>query len=167
VIAIVALVPLYFGARAILHEQTLTQLNSRRYQGAEPIRVAAFAEPAPFDWYGVVETDRAVDEIDVPLFGGAPFDPDRARVHFKPMESPILERARETAAARAFLSFARFPFATVARSDEGYEVLIRDLRFVPSLPGEPAIRVVVNLNAQSQVVSSKLEFAAPDKAARP
>jgi len=167
VIAIVALVLLYFGARAVLHEQALGQLNSRRYQGTEPIRVAAFPETVPFNWRGVIETDGAVDEIDVPVFGGARLDPDRARVQFKPMQSPMLDRSRRTAVVRAFLLFARFPLATVTRSDEGYEVLIRDLRFASGLPGEPAIEAVVNLNAQSEVISSKLEFASPNKTVLP
>lgn len=167
VIALLGFVFLYFGARTILHEHAFTQLNSRRYQRAEPIRVAAFPEPVPFDWHGVVETDGTVDEIEVALFGGAPLDPDRAQVQFKPMESPMLDRARQTAEVRAFLSFARFPFASVTRSDDGYEVVIRDLRFAPSLPDEPAIRAVVNLNAQAEVTSSKLEFLAPDKTSLP
>jgi inner membrane protein len=166
VIAILGLVLFYFGGRAIFHEQAVGQLDSRRYQGAEPIRVAAFPEAAPFNWRGVVETDGTVAEIDVPSFG-ATFDTDRARVQFKPMESATLDRARQTPAVRAFLSFARFPLATVTRSDEGYDVLIRDLRFASVLPGEAEIRAVVNLNGQSQVASSKLEFASPDKTNRP
>jgi inner membrane protein len=158
--AIVALaaVGLYFGGRALAHERALALLNARVYAGATPLRVAAFPDPSsPLDWRGIVDTDDAVDEIAVPVLSAEPIDPDTARRHFKPAESEVLERARRSPSAQAFLAFARFPLAAVERTPEGYEVRIRDLRFAAMSSGWEVI-AVVELNEQEQVTADLLQF---------
>ena len=99
----------YIGARGILHNRATTLLDSREYQGFAPLAVGAFPTTSPLTWRGVVSTERAIDELDVPFMPGEVFDPDRAVPHNKPDESPALELASSASTARAFLAFARFP----------------------------------------------------------
>ena len=42
---------------------------------------------------------------------------------------PALAAAMKTQAAKVFLDFARFPWAQVDESEEGYRVSLSDLRF--------------------------------------
>ncbi len=59
--AIVALsfLLLYSCGRFLLHERALATLDSRLYEGAVPVRVAAFPRAdSPFRWAGLVETAR-------------------------------------------------------------------------------------------------------------
>ena len=131
--AVLLLVLLYFGGRAVAHQNALALLNARVYRGEAPLRSAAFPASSPLNWTGLVETPDAIDEVPVPLSGA--FDPEAARPHFKPADSPALESARRSPAAQAFLAFARFPFATQEETPSGYRIEIRDLRFAAAPRG--------------------------------
>ena len=125
------------------------------------LEVAAFPRPAaPLVWSGVVETDNALVNVNVPLGPGSVFDPDLADVHFKPEESLALQNAVKSATALEFLSYARFPLASVEPHGDGFEVRLRDMRFASELPGRRGIVAVIHLNAQSLVIDERLEFDA-------
>ena len=137
-------------------------LDSREYRGQAPLEVAAFPRPAtPLIWSGVVETDNAVVNVNVPLVPGAVFDPDLADEHFKPEESLTLKNAATCATAVEFLSYARFPLASVEPRGDGFEVRLRDMRFASELPGRRGIIAVIHLNAKSLVIDERLEFDTP------
>ncbi|MBZ5699534.1 MAG: metal-dependent hydrolase [Acidobacteriia bacterium] len=156
------LVALFVAGRAVAHQRAVALLDSREYRGQAPLVVAAFPRPSnPFIWSGVVETDNALVNVDVPLSPGAVFDPDAAAVHFKPEESLALSNAGNTATAIEFLGYARFPLAHVEPEGDGYQVRLRDMRFASELPGRRGIIAVIDLNAQSLVINEHLEFDAP------
>jgi membrane-bound metal-dependent hydrolase YbcI (DUF457 family) len=162
VAAVVTLVAVifYVGARGMLHSRAIDLLVSRDYHGQPPERTGAFPSSSnPFAWRGLVSTSGAIDEIAVSLFPGATFDPERAVAHYKPEESPAIAAAQETAEAKLFLSYARFPVAATEPQDAGFEVNIRDLRF-PS--GDRSIEDLVldtRIDAHSQVVEQQMNFA--------
>jgi membrane-bound metal-dependent hydrolase YbcI (DUF457 family) len=157
-----SLVALFVAGRAVAHERALALLDSREYRGQAPLQVAAFPRPStPLVWSGVVETDNALVNVDVPLGPGSVFDPDLAEVHFKPEESLALKNAVKSAAAVEFLSYARFPLASVSPEGGGYQVRLRDMRFASELPGRRGILAVIDLNGQSLVIDGHLEFDAP------
>ncbi len=118
-----------WGLRDFSHRRALGMLNSHSFGQENPLRVGAFPSPlSPFRWIGVVETGRAdyilranslADDVDV----------EDAETLPKPSPSPALAAAQKTPAAGIFLQFARFPWAMVARTEEGYAVYLRDLRF--------------------------------------
>jgi hypothetical protein len=110
-----------------------------------------------------VETDNALVNVDVPLGPGSVFDPDVADVHFKPEESLTLRNAVKSATAIEFLSYARFPLASVAPESDGYQVRLHDMRFASELPGRRGIIAVIELNARSLVTDGHLEFDTPPK----
>ncbi|HEV2198126.1 MAG TPA: metal-dependent hydrolase, partial [Candidatus Acidoferrum sp.] len=89
-LALFALV-LYLGLRFTLHGDAIAALESRTYRGELPHKVAAFAESnSPFHWRGIVETERALHDVEVPVGPGADFDPSSASTTSKPEPSPAL-----------------------------------------------------------------------------
>lgn len=158
-IAGLILVALFVAGRAFARERAVEMLDAREYRSEAPLLVAAFPRPSnPLTWSGVVETENAVFNVDVPLRPGATFDPDLADVHYKPQPLPALSNAVASATAVEFLSYARFPLANVEPRGDGYEVRIRDMRFAWDLPGRRGIVAVIDLNAQSMVTGERLEF---------
>jgi len=154
-----AFVALVVAGRAFAHERAVALLDSRTYRSQTPLVVAAFPKPSnPLLWSGVVETDNAVVNLEVPLGPGLAFDPELAEVHFKPEPSVTLKNAVETQTAMEFLNFARFPLASVQHEGDGFRVRLRDMRFASELPGWQGPIAVIDLNAQSLVVGQRLEF---------
>jgi inner membrane protein len=154
-----ACVVLIIGGRAFAHQRAIALLDSRNYHGQTPLVVAAFPKPSnPLLWSGVVETDNAVINLEVPLGLGRNFDPDLADVHFKPQPSDTLKNAVGSAAAVEFLNFARFPLASVQPEGDGFQVRLRDMRFASELAGRRGIVAIIHLNAQSLVTGDRIEF---------
>ncbi len=159
--AMVALVllALYGGARWALRDRAVELLGSRVYHGATPLAVGAFPGGAsPLAWSGVVETENTLEQLEVSLAPGTAFDADAARTHFKPEVSPQLEAARKTAVAAEFLKFARFPLASVQKTENGYRVELRDLRFASRRPGQRDLTAVIELNPQLQRINEEMRF---------
>ncbi len=157
-----SLVALFVAGRALAHARAVALLDSREYRGQAPLQVAAFPHPSnPLVWSGVVETDNALVNVNVPLGPGSAFDPDLADVHFKPEDSLALKNAVKSATAIEFLSYARFPLANIEPDGGGFQVRLRDMRFASELPGRRGIIAVIHLNAQSRVIDGHLEFDAP------
>jgi hypothetical protein len=151
---------IYFGARAGLHNRAVDELNAREYHGAPALNVGAFPSSiSPFAWRGVVSADNDVEVAEVSLAPGAGFDPDRAARHYKPEESAALIAARNTAAVKMFLHYARFPLASLERDDLGYRFTLRDLRFADDDRSADDIFVRVELGADLRVVSEDFRYA--------
>jgi membrane-bound metal-dependent hydrolase YbcI (DUF457 family) len=153
-----ALVAVYTGGRGILQMRAVKILNSRLYRGAPPNAVGAFPDSiSPFKWYGVVVTENALVRVDVPVIGST-FDPESGHIYFKPEQSDALEAARATPTASLFLSFARFPRASIQRTDAGFHVELSDLRFDVHSPPGRAITAVIDLNLRLLVVNEELRM---------
>ena len=158
VVALV-LVALFIGGRAFAHQRAIALLDSRNYRDQTPLTVAAFPRPSnPLVWSGIVETDSAIINLQVPLGPGSEFDPEQADVHFKPAPSPALNNAISSAAAKEFLNFARFPLATVEPEEEGFQIRVRDMRFASEPAGRRGIIAVFDLNAQNSVIRKHVEY---------
>ena len=93
------------------------------------------------------------------LAPGAGFDPDSAVPHYKPEDSPALDAAQNTPAAKLFLRYARFPLATLEREDDGYQFTLRDLRFESNDNSSDNIIVRVNLDTNLQVIQQEFRYA--------
>ena len=152
---------LVIAGRGYSHQRAIALLDARVYREQTPLVVAALPRPSnPLVWSGVVETDNAIFNLEVPLGPGRRFDPDVADVHYKPQPSVMLKNAVASSAALDFLNFARFPLANVEPRGDGFEVRLRDMRFESELPGRRGVIAVVELNAQSQVIGEHFEFDA-------
>jgi len=158
----IAFAVLVIAGRAFAHERAMALLDSRNYRGQTPLQVAAFPKPSnPFLWSGVVETDNAVFNPEVPLGFGREFDPELADAHFKPQPSLPLKNAVASPTAGEFFNFARFPLASVQPEGDGFQIRLRDMRFESELPGRRGVVAVIDLNAQSLVIGQRLEFEGP------
>ncbi len=155
-----ALVLIYVGARATLHSNVLATMGSRTFHGETPRRVSAFPESLSIlTWHGVVETESALDEIEVSAFSSDTFDADTSVRQFKPDPSPALDAARNTSAARRFLAMAQIPKASLEKTEAGSVVVLRDLRYVAASDTQHEIAAVIELDPNNKVTSQGLVWA--------
>jgi inner membrane protein len=149
---------LYNCGRSVLHTRALASLESRIYQEAIPIRVAAFPDPAnPLKWKGLAETRDFYAVADLNL--ATDFDPTRASIFHKPEPDPALDAARLTPTFEEFLKFSQFPFwriSPVSEPENGKLVEVMDLRFgTPLAPGFMASAV---LGGKLQVIETRFQW---------
>jgi hypothetical protein len=153
------LVTLFLGGRAFAHGRATALLDAREYRGQTALEVAAFPRPSnPLVWSGVVETDNAVFNLEVPIGPTGRFDPELADVHYKPQSSLALKNAIGSAVGIEYLSFARFPLAHVEPEGDGFQVRLRDMRFASELAGRRGVIAVIDLSAQSLVINERFEY---------
>ncbi len=142
--------------RAAFHSNAVAILESRTYHGEVPRRVAAFPIAiSPFAWNGIVETDSALHQIQVNA-PGVSFNPDAAFIIHKPEASPLLDTARDDLIAQAFLKVARFPRATVEKTEEGCRVEIQDLRYAAAGPSKHDIAALFEFDSAGKIVYREL-----------
>ena len=151
---------LYNCGRAVLHTRAVASLDSRIYQEASPLRVAALPDPAnPLKWKGLVETRDFYAVADLNLT--AEFDPTHATIFHKPDPDPALDAARRTATFVEFLRFSQFPLwrvSPVSEPENGKLVEVLDLRFgSPIAPGFMASAV---LSGKLQVLETHFQWGA-------
>jgi membrane-bound metal-dependent hydrolase YbcI (DUF457 family) len=149
-----ALVLIYVSARAILRSSSTALLEPRTYHGESARKVGAFPGALSlFTWHGIVETQSLICLLEVPAGSAKSFDPEAADCMHKPESSRELDVAQKTAVAQNYLQIARFPRASVARTLDGFEVVIRSM--VDQAQGEKRHRVaaVIFLSAQYAVTN--------------
>lgn len=155
-----ALVLAYAGARATLHSNVLAIMESRTFHGETPRRASAFPETLSLlTWHGIVETESALNEIDADAASPDTMDPDSSLRQFKPEPSPALDAARNTITARRFLATAQLPKASLEKTEAGYAVVLRDLRYVASGETQHEIAAVIELDGNNNVTSQELVWA--------
>jgi inner membrane protein len=159
IVALVILV-LYIGTRVMFHAQAVNLLVSREYHGRPPIAVAAFPFAAtPFTWRGVVTTDATVEELPVSLIGGSEFDPDRTLTRYKAEPSAALDAGLRTSVAKTFLAYAKIPFASIIRMENGYRFELRDMRFPLGDSNPENILARADFNSSLQPLREELRYA--------
>jgi membrane-bound metal-dependent hydrolase YbcI (DUF457 family) len=128
-IVALALLGVYIGARAVLQSSAVASLDPHLYGGESARRVDAFPNTLSiFTWHGVVETQSLLCLVNVPAGPGGLFDPELANCLRKPESSPELDAAQKTDVAQKYLQAMPFPRAAVAKTQDGYEVVIRSMR---------------------------------------
>jgi inner membrane protein len=145
---------LFDAARAVLHHRAVAQLDSRLYEGAPPLKAAAFPNPFnPLRWTGVVETARNYRLLEVNAFGQ--LDLDGAATFYKPEIGPSLAAAQSTEPFRYFLYFARFPVwseqPVFTDSGPGIRIDLTDLRF--GTPGHGSFHAIALEGGRNQIHS--------------
>ena len=154
-----AVLLIYFGARAVLHSNAMAAAQSRTYRGESPRGVAAFAESgSPFRWHGIIETESALHEVEVEVGPAAKFDPDSARTSYKPEPSPALDAARNTAVARRFVQAARFPKASVEKTPEGFQITLRDFPYTGDVRSGLRVQATIDTDPVGKVISQQLTW---------
>jgi membrane-bound metal-dependent hydrolase YbcI (DUF457 family) len=160
-------VVLYLGTRFVLHNDALATLESRSYRGESPRKAAAFAESnSPFLWHGIVETERALHDMELEVGPAASFDPDSAITSYKPEPSPALEAARDTSVARRFLQSARFPKATVEKTTDSFRILLRDFPYSLDASSGRRVHALIITDLSGKVLSQELVWDSPQPRSR-
>jgi len=155
--AIVAL----WGIRDFAHRRALSILDSRTYSGEAPQRFSALPVAVnPLTWTGVVETDTSFHVARVNALDANGL-PEEMGTFEKPQPSSALAAAMKTRAGKIFLNFARFPWAQVDESEQGYLVSVRDLRFYHASAQSRGFTLEVELDKNLETRSETFYFAAP------
>ena len=149
----------YLVLRAWLHANTVAALEAHTIAGESPHRAAAFPDStSPFLWHSIVETESALNLVNMRGMGGEVSYASGVTTLRKPEPSPMLAEAQKSSAAVTFIRFARFPKATVEAETEGYSVEIQDLKDQAAEEKTRAIFAGIHLDRNSRVVSSELQW---------
>jgi len=132
IVALLGMIALW-GVRDYEHRRAVNALETRVYDGADPIRVSAYPYWLnPFRWSGVVETENfyATMLVDSSI---PEADPEgRMQIRRKPDETPITLAAKRSYLGQVYLDWAKYPITEteqVEKPQAGYIVRFRDLRF--------------------------------------
>lgn len=153
------LAALYIGLRVLLHANAVASLEAHTIASEMPHRAAAFPDTtSPFLWHSVVETQSTLNLVTMRSMGGEVSYASAVTTLHKPEPSPMLAAAQSSPAAVAFVKFARFPKAVVQTESEGYSVEIQDLQDQATEEKSHAIFADINLDKNSRVLSSELQW---------
>jgi inner membrane protein len=152
-----------WGVRDYEHRRAMNALQSREYQGIDPVRVAAYPTWInPFQWYGVVETPAMFALAPVASLGPEVDPENEMEILYKPEETPVTLAAKRSYMGRVFLDWAQYPITEteeLSGSPGGFIVRFQDLRFAqgPSLLGRDrghrgALGAAVELDNKLNVV---------------
>jgi inner membrane protein len=157
-IAALSMTAALWGLRGFAHARVISLLDSHTYYEENPERLGAFPSPLnPFQWTGVAETESAIHVLPVNALD-SDLDMERDRVFHKPNSTPALTMAMKTRTAEIFLDFARFPWAEVEDSDDGYDVRILDLRFLSPGSRLRTFTAEIRLDKNLQILSESFSF---------
>ncbi len=137
----------------MLHQRVIAQLQARLYDSALPVQAAALPEPfSPVRWTGVVETAQSYRLSNVNAL--QEFDPEAARIFYKPTSRATFDAAKRIDPFRYFLYFARFPLWSempiATNTGSLTRVELTDLRF--GSPGAGSFHCIAIENAHAQVL---------------
>jgi hypothetical protein len=107
----------------------------------------------------MVETERAFYDLDLNLVPGSSFNPDAAVISYKPQSSAPLEAARATESVRRFLEAAKFPKASLEKTNTGYSLRIRDLAQQREPRSGRRVVAIIETDANAKVLSDELAWA--------
>lgn len=150
---------LLWGVRDLAHRRVLGYLDSHTYGQEDPIRLGAFPSPInPLDWTGVVETDTAYYVLDANALDSDVIV-ESAETFRKPGRSTALTAALNSRTGKIFSDFARFLWPEINPTENGYDVTLRDLRFISLLPPHrTGFEVDVRLDDKFHVLSESFVF---------
>jgi inner membrane protein len=141
------------------HRRAAAALNAVMYQNEDPLRVSAYPFPLnPFAWAGVTETRDFFEILQVDATSGEVDPQNRAKLRFKPEETPVTLAAKKSRLGQVYLDWARYPLVQVERlpGDAGYRVQFQDLRFAYALDSSrsqsPPLAGYVELDPQLHVI---------------
>lgn len=160
--AIFALVclSLIWLVRDFQHRRAVAVLDSRVYQGAEPLRVSAFPYAVnPFRWHGVVETETFYEALPVDSRWEEIESEENAITRYKLEETPVIKASKESDLGRVYLDWAQYPVMEVEPLDggkAGHLVRFYDLRYLyPDRETRP-LAASLELDERMNVVAERV-----------
>ena len=171
IFALVCLV-LVWGYRDYQHRRALNAMGALLYQGAVPIKYAAYPYWInPFRWLGVVETEAFFQTLPVDSMTPEVDRQGQARTFFKPEETPVTQAAKSSYLGRVYLDWAVFPITQTEHLQgdfKGYLVRFQDLRFAYREMGDrSALGAWVLLGPDLRVQEEGMNSQKPSVGANP
>jgi inner membrane protein len=158
IFALAAMIALW-AIRDLAHRRVLGFLDSHTYGQETPLRIGAFPTTlSPFSWTGVVETDSAFHLLAANALD-ADVDAEHTTMYHKPETSPALTAAMKTRTASIFADFARFLWANVEDTDNGFFVTLTDLRYTSLQTQRRTFVVEIEFDKNLRVISESFSFA--------
>lgn len=159
IFALTCLALIWF-VRDYQHRKVVAALDSRVYQGAEPLKVSAFPYPInPFKWHGVVETETFYQTLPMDSRDPDAENDELANTRYKAVESPVIKAARESDLGRVYLDWAQYPLLEVEPLDggkAGYMVRFYDLRYIyPDREARP-LAASLEFDERMEVVEERI-----------
>jgi membrane-bound metal-dependent hydrolase YbcI (DUF457 family) len=164
-IAVLTVLIVYVGVRALFHQRAVSTLEAHTYHGESSRHSAAFPDSVSlFRWHGLVETTSAICQLEVPIGSQVRFDPEALACLHKPEPSPQLAAAVATPTARKLLRAIRFPRAAVQKNTsrqkiDEYEVAIRSLADPAAGLSDRSVGAQIVLDANAVVLDEELVWA--------
>jgi len=148
---------LFWGMRDFEHRRAVAALEALEYRGEIPVRASAYPYSGnPFRWHGVVETRDFYESMIVNSLRPEVDPADRARIYYKPADTPVTLAAKRSHLGRVYLDWAQYPLLEVEQlsgPNHGYLVWFHDLRFSYSdVNGRPVLSAWVRVNDRLQVI---------------
>jgi inner membrane protein len=126
-------VALMWGVRDYEHRRAVQALESRTYNGADPLRASAYPKWIdPFHWDGVVETPAFFALATVDTLAPEVDPQGNMEIRYKPQETPVTLAAKNSYVGRVFLDWAQYPITEtepLQPPEQGYIVVFQDLRY--------------------------------------
>jgi len=158
---------LWSGFRDFEHRGAVAALQARVYQGAEPERVAAYPYwVTPFQWHGVVETEKFFATLPVNSHTGEVDPEGKMRVRYKPEETEVTLAAKKSYLGRVYFDWAQYPVTEVEKHDDfadAYTVRFIDLRFAYPERDRPSLAASVELDGNLKVTQQRFETTTSKK----
>ena len=150
----------FWGLRDYEHRRAVGALESRIYQGVDPIRVSAYPYWVnPFRWYGVAETPDFFAMMNVDSLSPETDPEGRMQIQYKPEETPVTLAAKQTYLGRVYLSWAQYPVTEAEQLENdraAYVVRFRDLRYAyPGRNTRATLGAMVFLRQDLRVLSEQ------------
>jgi inner membrane protein len=158
-LALAAMV-LVWAVRDYEHRRAIAALESRQYNGVNPVRVSA--SPLwvnPFRWHGVAETANFFATAPVTTLNPEVDPGGQMQILYKPEETPVTMAAKKSYLGRVYLDWARFPITeTETVADGSYVVRFRDLLFdyLQFRGRRSPLQATVRLDPELKVVSENM-----------
>jgi inner membrane protein len=158
VFALVA-VALMWGVRDFEHRRAVGALDSHVYQGQAAFRVSAYPYMwNPFVWHGVIETQDFFQTLTVDSRSGDIDPEDRARIYFKPEETPALAAAKQSYLGRVYLDWAKYTLTITEPGSEtgvAWTVRFMDLRYAYPDRSRLPLSATVDLDRNLDVLAQR------------
>jgi inner membrane protein len=168
-LALIGIVALW-GLRDFEHRRAVQALETRQYQGADPIRASAYPFWwSPFRWNAVVETQNFFVVMQVDSLT-PDVDPEgEMQIRYKPEETPVTLAAKKSYLGRIYLDWAKYPITEnepLEFGEQGYIVRFKDLRFAYPDRGRDVLSGSVqldrNLHVVAEIFGTRKERRIPD-----
>ncbi|HLX82594.1 MAG TPA: metal-dependent hydrolase [Terriglobales bacterium] len=164
----------YWGLCDVEHRRAVAALQSRTYQGADPIRISAYPYMTnPFRWYGVAETQNFFASMNVNAITPEVDPEGQMRIRYKPEETAATLAAKRTYLGRVYLSWAQYPITEteelphdpVDNTHPAYAVRFHDLRYeYPGSVARGTLGATVLLTQDLQVVEERFGMGSAKRA---